>query len=139
MAYNWRTVNFFQSKWVKITIITPCLHAVVMDSCQICETCDTRLGIYYLYLCWILHNTPKTGAKCNSNSNPVSYWVTWKPTELFTRTGQTVFTIFCFQKMFKITKLVHTTALNHHQLSLVKVKANQIIENTAIASTLSHL
>ena len=24
--------------------------------------------------------------------------------ELFTRTGQTVFTIFCFQKMFKITK-----------------------------------
>ena len=27
-------------------------------------------------------------------------------TELFTRTGQTVFTIFCFRKMFKITKLV---------------------------------
>ena len=26
--------------------------------------------------------------------------------ELYTRTGQTVFTIFCFQKMFKITKLV---------------------------------
>ena len=23
--------------------ITPCLHAVVMDSCQICETCNTRL------------------------------------------------------------------------------------------------
>ena len=27
-------------------------------------------------------------------------------TELFTQTSQTVFTIFCFQKMFKITKLV---------------------------------
>ena len=27
-------------------------------------------------------------------------------TELLTRTGQTVFTIFCFQKVFKITKLV---------------------------------
>ena len=27
-------------------------------------------------------------------------------TELFTRTGQTVFTIFCFRKIFKITKLV---------------------------------
>ena len=26
--------------------------------------------------------------------------------ELYTRTGQTVFTIFCFQKMFKMTKLV---------------------------------
>ena len=43
----------------------------------------------------------------SSNSNPVSYWVTWQTNrELYTRTGQTVFTIFCFQKMFKITKLV---------------------------------
>ena len=42
----------------------------------------------------------------NSNSNPVSYWVTWQTNrELNTRTGQTVCTIFCFQKMFKITKL----------------------------------
>ena len=41
------------------------------------------------------------------NSNPVSYWVTWQTNrELYTWTGQTVFTIFCFQKMFKIIKLV---------------------------------
>ena len=43
----------------------------------------------------------------SSNSNPVSYWVTWQTNrDLCTRTGQTVFTIFCFHKMFKITKVV---------------------------------
>ena len=31
----------------------------------------------------------------SSNSNPVSYWVTWQTNrELYTRTGQTVFTIY---------------------------------------------
>ena len=45
--------------------------------------------------------------QCSSNSNPVSYWVTWQTNrELYIRTGQSVFTIFCFQKMFKLTKLV---------------------------------
>ena len=43
----------------------------------------------------------------SSNSSPVSYWTTWQTNrELYTWTCKTVFTIFCFQKMFKITKLV---------------------------------
>ena len=42
----------------------------------------------------------------SSNSNPVSYWVTWQTNrELYTRTDQTVFTIFCFQKMFLNDKI----------------------------------
>ena len=36
----------------------------------------------------------------------VSHWVTWQTNrELDTRNGQTVFTIFCFQKMFKNYKI----------------------------------
>ena len=49
-------------------------------------------------------NVKPTPQDTSSNSNPVSHWVTWQTNrELYTRTGQTAFTIFCFQKMFKIT------------------------------------
>ena len=63
-------------------------------------------SISWIFLCFPYRG--KFATLINSNSNPVSYWVTWNlvNTELFTQTGQTVFTIFCFQKMFKITKLL---------------------------------
>ena len=56
---------------------------------------------------WLNLEVLSPSAVASSNSSPVSYWATWQTNrELYTRTCQTVFTIFCFQKMFKITKLV---------------------------------
>ena len=49
---------------------------------------------------YILHSTCFVSS---SNSNPVSYWVTWQINrELYTRTGQTVFTISTFRKWLKL-------------------------------------
>ena len=77
--------------------------------CQTCESLNVNAT---------LHST------CNSSNHGSLHWSNLDPTvsltavtlpvqrymkankELFTQTGQTVFTIFCFQKMFKTTKLV---------------------------------
>ena len=58
--------------------------------------------------------SPAFGMNNRRIDAPDPVWVTWKPyTELFPWTSQTVFTIFCFQKMFEITKLVHSLVSNN--------------------------
>ena len=92
LSWKGKQTIFF---WPKLLVIAKVRRRWYTSECRsVCGSGSEHLG----------------EARTAHSMGVVSYWVIhviWQTNrELYTRTGQTVFTIFCFQKMFKITKLV---------------------------------